>query len=84
MKILNSVNIEVADLVAKTPIGKKVTVEFAGAAVPIDIMMKFAGGWEIGYTLIPGMPLEFTKGEDGYLQELHITILPHEGLKQQD
>ena len=72
----------VADVISKTPVGKTVTVRFSGLATPIEIMMRFAGGWEISYTLIPGMPLEFIRGEDGYMEELNITIMPHDGLKQ--
>lgn len=73
------------EAISKAEVGQKIQVPFSGTAVgPVKIMMRFAGGWEVNQTLIPGMPLEFTKGEDGYLKELSITILPNEGIKQQN
>lgn len=73
----------VAETISNAPVGKKIEIRFPGAAIPIHVRMVFAGGWEIEYTLIPGMPLEFVRGEDGYLKEVTVTLLPSEGLKPQ-
>ncbi|MBI3771451.1 MAG: hypothetical protein HY272_01910 [Gammaproteobacteria bacterium] len=71
----------ISNAISSAPVGKKVEVRFSGVAVPIEIKMKFAGGWVINYILIPGMPLEFIKGEAGYLNEVGIALLPNDGLK---
>lgn len=73
----------ISEAIASTPVGKKVSVHFNGLAGPVEIRMVFSGGWEVEYTLVPGMPLEFVRGEDGYLEDLRITLLPNTGLKPQ-
>jgi hypothetical protein len=44
-------------------------------------MIRFSGGWEICYKLISGKTLELIREEDGYMEELKITIMPYDGLK---
>lgn len=71
----------ISDLIAKTPIGQTVTVQFSGSPTPTVVTFEFAGGWVIEQKLIPGMPLEFIRGEDSYLKAIRIDLLPYEGLK---
>ncbi|MBW0236351.1 hypothetical protein [Pseudomonas sp. D1HM] len=71
----------VSDLIARTPIGQPVRVEFSGNPTPIVVTFKFTGGWIVEQKLSPGMPLEFIRGEDKYLENIRIDILSYEGLK---
>ncbi|MFZ5621158.1 MAG: hypothetical protein ACOY5W_09075 [Pseudomonadota bacterium] len=71
----------VSDAIAKTPAGKKVEIRFPHIAASVVVKMKFAGGWTVEYTLVPGMSIQFIRGEDGYLNELGITVLDDDGLK---
>lgn len=71
----------IKDLISKTPVGEKMEVRFSGLAIPIDISLKFTGEWVVKYTLIPGKHLEFTRGHDGYLKEINITMQPYSGLQ---
>ncbi|NOU50500.1 hypothetical protein HG263_08095 [Pseudoalteromonas sp. JBTF-M23] len=64
-----------------TPVGEKITLNFSGVSNIIDVEMTFKGGWVVTQTIIPGKPFEFTKGEDGYLTGINITINPFDGLK---
>ena len=73
----------VLDAISTTLIGEKVEVRFAGLATPVAVRMRFAGGWEVMYTIVPGMALEFVRGEDGYLNALSVTLLRYEGPEQQ-
>jgi hypothetical protein len=43
--------------------------------------MTFKGGWVVNQTVVPGKLFEFTKGEDGYLISINITMNPYDGLK---
>ena len=71
----------ISEMIQKTPVGELVTINFLGQPNPVLITFTFAGDWIIKQKLIPGMPLEFTRGEDGHLKNITITILPYEGLK---
>ena len=71
----------ITNLIENAEFGKKVTVDFNGLAVPIEISITFTGGWKVMYTLVPGMSFELFKGEGAHLQELNITFMPHERLK---
>jgi hypothetical protein len=71
----------ITNLIENAEFGKKVTVDFSGLAIPIEISITFTGGWKVLYTLVPGMSFELIKGEGAYLEELKITFMPHEGLK---
>ena len=71
----------VSEIIEKTPIGEFVTINFLGQPNPVLVKFVFTGGWVIEQKLIPGMPLEFTRGEDGHLKNITIDILPYEGLK---
>lgn len=73
-KILN-------DVIENTPTGQTVTLDFGGEPNIIDIEMVFKGGWVVFDTVIPGKPFVFTKGEDGYLTSINITISPYDGMK---
>ncbi|QQD56658.1 hypothetical protein MHB_0010570 [Pseudomonas fluorescens BBc6R8] len=64
----------------KTEVGKQMIINFRGAPTPVEVKYTFSGGWVVTQTLIPGMPLVITRGEDGYLEQIDITLLPHEGL----
>ncbi|MBA2924183.1 hypothetical protein G9Q84_14945 [Pseudomonas sp. P7] len=66
----------------KTEVGKRLTVNFKGQPHPVDVKYRFAGGWIVEQTLIPGMSLELTRGEDGVLEGIDITIQPNDGLKE--
>lgn len=63
-------------------IGKKLRMEFSGLPIPVEVVYTFAGGWVITQRLVPGMPLEIVRGEDGHLRELKITLLPHDGIRE--
>ena len=71
----------ISDVMQKTPVGELVSIYFLGQANPILVKFVFIGGWVVEQKLIPGMPLEFTRGENGYLENMTITVLPYEGLK---
>lgn len=71
----------ISELIAKTPIGQTVRVQFSGKPTPALVTFEFAGGWVIEQKIIPGMPLEFVRGEDDYLKGIRIDLLPFEGLK---
>lgn len=71
----------ISDLISKTPIGQTVKFRFSGSPTPVVVRFEFAGGWVIEQKLIPGMPLEFVRGEDNYLKAICIDLLPYEGLK---
>ena len=66
----------------KTEVGKRLTVNFKGQPHPVDVKYRFAGGWIVEQTLIPGMSLELTRGEDGVLEGIDITIQPNDWLKE--
>ena len=66
----------------KTEVGEKLTINFKGLPRPVDVKYKFAGGWIVEQTLIPGMSIELTRGEDSFLEGIDITIQPNEGLKE--
>lgn len=70
-----------SDVMAKTPIGKTVRVNFSGDPTPVVVTFKFVGGWVVEQKLSPGMPLEFTRGDDKYLENISIDLLPYDGLK---
>jgi hypothetical protein len=66
---------------SNTPVGEKITLNFSGVVNVINVEMTFKGGWVVTQTIIPGKPFELTKGEDGYLIGINITINPFDGLK---
>ncbi len=68
------------DAIGKASVGQKITLNFKGDPKIIDVEMTFKGGWVVTQTIIPGRPFEFTKGEDGYLMGINITINPFEGV----
>lgn len=70
------------ETLAKTEVGKKLSVNFKGQPHPVDVKYRFAGGWVVEQRLIPGMPIELTRGDDGFLEGIDITIQPNEGLKE--
>ena len=67
--------------ISATPVGKRVEISFLGVAIPMDVSMRFAGGWIVSYTLIPGKSLEFIRGEDCYLDGITIVMQPYSGIK---
>ncbi|TMN33459.1 hypothetical protein [Pseudoalteromonas sp. S2755] len=69
------------DTINRTQVGEDVTINFSGETNLIDVEMKFSGGWAITQTIVPGKPFVFTRGEDGFLQSINITIKPFDGLK---
>ena len=71
----------IQDAIESTPVGKKVIINFGGTPQIIDVELSFSGGWIITQTIIPGKPLEFTRGENQYLKNITITINPYEGLE---
>ena len=80
MKEFDAENV-LKDAIEKASVGQKITLNFCGDPNIIDVEMTFKGGWIVTQTIIPGKPFEFTKGEDGYLIGINITIKPFEGLK---
>lgn len=78
---MNDLALFVSNHIDRTPIGERVKIQFSGVAVPIAVRIAVQGGWVFEYTIIPGMTLEFVRGEPYVLEQLDITILPHEGLK---
>jgi len=69
------------DAINETPAGKKVAINFRGNPQIIDVEMTFRGGWIVTQTIIPGRNFEFTRGEDGYLISIRITINPFSGIE---
>ena len=69
------------DAIEKASVGQKITLNFRGDPQIIDVELSFKGGWIVTQTIIPGRPFEFTKGEDGYLVGINITINPFAGIK---
>ena len=74
---------QLINAILNAPVGSRVRCAFEGIPLPVDVTMKFAGGWEISYTLIPGQPLELIRGEDAYLDDMDIHIRDYDGLHQQ-
>lgn len=70
------------DAISSAPVGQKINLMFAGIQKLIDIELTFKGGWVIRQEIIPGKSFEFTKGEDGYLEKIAITINEYDGLKE--
>ncbi|WP_339546329.1 hypothetical protein [Pseudomonas sp. RA_35y_Pfl2_P32] len=68
-------------LIAKTPIGQTVSVELLGKPTVGFVTFEFAGGWIFEQKLIPGMSLEFIRGEDHYLKAITVSLHPFDGLK---
>lgn len=68
------------DALEKTEIGRKLTINFRGLPVPVDVKYTLAGGWIIEQHLIPGMALQITKGEPGAIEGIEITLQPHQPL----
>ncbi|MFP5499797.1 MAG: hypothetical protein ACLGJE_26970 [Gammaproteobacteria bacterium] len=66
---------EIQDALERTEIGKKLILNFRGLPVPIEVKYFFRGGWVITQQLIPGMPLELVRGEDGHLESIDIKLL---------
>jgi len=75
---------QLTEALASTEIGKSLVMNFRGAPTPVEVKYTFTGGWVITQRLIPGMPLEIIRGEDGHLQQIDITLLPHDGLSSAD
>ncbi|CAG9001263.1 MAG: hypothetical protein CENE_03281 [Candidatus Celerinatantimonas neptuna] len=69
------------EMIENTPVGQTLTLDFGGGPNIIDIEIEFKGGWVIFDTVIPGKPFVFTKGENGYLTGINITITPYDGIK---
>lgn len=69
------------DTINNAAVGEKVALSFSGKPQIIDVEMTFKGGWVITQTIIPGKLFEFTKGEDGYLTHINITINPYSGIE---
>ena len=67
--------------IRNTPVGEPVIVQFEHLARSIEITMDFVGGWTVRYTIVPGMPIYFVRGEDRYLKNITINFLPDTGLK---
>ena len=77
----DEVSREVARIINAAPVGQKVQVNFPKTNASVQIRVVLAGGWVFEYTIIPGMPLEFIRGEDPFLEQLQITFNPPKGLK---
>ena len=84
MKRNTEMSHQISEALLNTEIGKKLVMNFRGAPTPVEVKYTFSGGWVITQNLIPGMPLEIVRGEDGHLEQIDITLLPHDGLKQLD
>lgn len=72
----------ILDAINDAKVGKKINLNFSGMQCIIDIEMTFKGGWVIRQEIIPGKSFEFTKGEEGYLENIVITINEYDGLKE--
>ena len=72
---------QLTEALRSTEIGKPLVMNFRGDPTPVEVKYTFSGGWVVTQTLIPGMPLEIVRGEDGHLEQIDITLLPHDGLK---
>lgn len=68
----------VAQHLAAAAIGQKIEIQFSGLPVPVRIEMRFRGGWVVEYTLVPGMPFELTRGEEGHLEVLNVTLMSYD------
>ncbi|MBB6287622.1 MULTISPECIES: hypothetical protein [unclassified Pseudomonas] len=66
---------EIQDALERTQVGKKLTLNFKGLAVPIEVKYFFRGGWVVTQQLVPGMPLEVVRGEDGHLDRIDIKLM---------
>lgn len=62
-------------------IGKKVTMNFSGIPSNINVEMIFKDGWIVNQTILHGKSFELTKGEDGYLETINITMNSFEGIQ---
>ena len=74
----------ITDSLHKVEVGQKLIMKFSGLPFPITIKYSFAGGWIVSQTLIPGMPLELVRGEDGHLECIDVTFHPAEGIRLTD
>jgi hypothetical protein len=81
MKRNAEISDQITETLRNTAVGEKLIMNFRGEPTPVEVTYLFKGGWVVSQTLIPGMPLEITKGEDGYLEQIDIKLLPHDGLK---
>ncbi|WP_273823010.1 hypothetical protein [Pseudomonas asplenii] len=68
------------DALENTQVGKVLTLNFKGLPLPVEVKYFFKGGWVIKQQLVPGMPLEITRGEDDTLEGIEITLLPYDGM----
>ena len=81
MKRNEEMSKQLTEALKTTEIGKPIIMNFRGDPTPVEVKFVFHSGWVITQRLIPGMPLEFIRGEDGQVDRIDITLLPHDGLK---
>lgn len=76
-----SVEESLSEALARKRVGEQLKIGFGGVPKIVTVRLEFAGGWVITQKLPPGTDLDLVKGEDGYLQNLTITIEDYEGLR---
>ncbi len=69
------------EAVDKAEVGTKVNITMSGDPVITSVEMIFKGGWVVNQDILPGKSLELTKGEDGYLETINITLKNFDGLQ---
>ncbi|SDS03922.1 hypothetical protein SAMN05216198_1041 [Halopseudomonas litoralis] len=71
---------QITEMIRSIPVGGEGRICFPGHAGPVHISITTSKGWTFKYTLIPGMDMEFVKGEDEFV-EISIDIDDATGLK---
>lgn len=71
----------ISDVLTSGRIGAPIKVSFKGLPVAVQVELHFAGGWQVKYTVVPGMSIEMVRGEDAYLEKVTLTLLKNDGMK---
>lgn len=71
----------IKNAIESSEIGKELILNFSGIPQKIDIELTFKGGWKTHQIILPGHSFRLVKGEDGFLEEVKITINEYDGIQ---
>lgn len=71
---------QISEMIRAMPVGKVGRLRFPHHAGTVHVSITTSKGWNFTYTLIPGMSLDFVRGEDEDVT-IDITIEQPKGLQ---